>query len=71
MVFVIEFSYIDVIIFVYRREVLIVQSNNTYLLLWIPKFNYWLLNTFNSSRLCVVIINNDRSNTSLNCYVTA
>lgn len=45
MVFVIEFSYIDVIIFVYRREVLIVQSNNTYLLLWILKFNYWLLNT--------------------------
>lgn len=45
MVFVIEFSYIHVIIFVYRREVLIVQSNNTYLLFWIPKFNYWLLNT--------------------------
>lgn len=40
-----EFSYTDAIIFVYRKEVLIVQSNNTYLLLWIPKFNYSLLNT--------------------------
>lgn len=45
MVFVMEFSYTDAIIFVYRKEVLIVQSNNTYLLLWIPKFNYSLLNT--------------------------
>lgn len=45
MAFVMKFSYIDAIIFVYRKEVLVVLSNNTYLFLWIPKFNYWLLNT--------------------------
>lgn len=39
------FSYIDVIVFVYWKEVSIVHIYNTYLLLWISKFNYWLLNT--------------------------
>lgn len=45
MVLVMAFSYIDVIVFVYWKEVSIVHIYNTYLLLWISKFNYWLLNT--------------------------
>lgn len=45
MVLVMAFSYIDITIVVYWKMVLIVQIYNTYLLLWISKFNYWMLNT--------------------------